>query len=100
MPALDAFVLLEIFDYIDERLRVLNIDYDINQAIGRKAKNTNATMGQIQSCFFSSRPVREIVRPMEVWPKVMWAWAPWCERDLERRSCVSQLAMKSTTRWV
>jgi hypothetical protein len=31
-------------------------------------------IGQIQSCFFSMSPVRETVRPIEVWPKVKWAW--------------------------
>src|SRR6478672_309712 len=53
------------------------------------ANRTTATIGQIQSCFFSNKRVRDIVRPKDVWPNVMWACAPsrwFCERRNNERS--------------
>jgi hypothetical protein len=46
-------------------------------------------MGQIQSCFLSSRPVREIDRPTDVCPNVIWPWAG-VERREGRSHSLSQ----------
>src|SRR5262245_40709801 len=39
------------------------------------ASSTTAMIGQIQSCFLSNSPVREIVRPTDVLANVICAWA-------------------------
>ena len=39
---MDAFCLVELFDFIKERMRTLKIDYDIQKAIGRKFKQSAA----------------------------------------------------------
>ena len=51
--------------------------------------STTAMMGQIQSCFFKNKRVRDIDRPTEVWPNVMCACparATWVEGRNQRVS--------------
>ena len=51
-------------------------------------------IGQIQSCFLRNSPVREMVRPTDVWPNVICA-CPVAEAAarLSRRRCQSQSNM-------
>src|SRR6476620_7314866 len=59
------------------------------------ASKTIAMIGHTQSCFFSSRPVREIERPTDVPPNVIWAWPVGPPRE-DRTHWRSQLSIEKS----
>lgn len=58
--ALDAFCLIEIFNYIRERMRTLRIEYDFNKALGRKLKTAMTSLVTKTGAASSGEPKLEL----------------------------------------